>query len=68
MKIHFGGVVVGFLFALINNRPFEERHSWYHLLQDRMKTKTSSLYLHVRTEFIKVSVSVLFHFLWSING
>lgn len=57
-----------FILVALINRSFEERDSWYHLFPDRMKTKISLLYLHVRTEFIKVSVSVFFHFLWSING
>lgn len=61
-----GGVI--FILTALINRSFEERDSWYHLFQDRTKPKISLLYLHVRTEFIEVSVSVFFHFLWSING
>lgn len=50
------------------HQPFEERDSWCHLFQARMGTQISSLYLHVRTEFVEVAVPVFFHFLWSVNG
>lgn len=67
--LSFFGLYVGGYYVCFNqHRPFDEKDSWHHLLQDSMKTKASSLYLHVGAELIKVSVSVFFNFLWSING
>lgn len=67
--LSFFGLCMGGYYVCFNqHRPFDEKDSWHHLLQDSMKTKASSLYLHVGAELIKVSVSVFFNFLWSING
>lgn len=39
-----------------------------HISGAKEKLNALILYLHVRAQFIKISIPVIFHFLWWING